>query len=70
MRCRKENRPALAIGDDVILKEKEKNRDLWRLEMVIELFKEKDGTVHAAKIRCGKSKLKWAVQYLYPMELH
>ena len=38
--------------------------------IVIELFKGKDGTVHATKIRCGKSELERAVQHLYPMDLH
>ena len=30
MRCRKESRPLLAIGDVVIIKSKERNRNLWR----------------------------------------
>ena len=38
--------------------------------IVFELFKGKDGTVRAAKIRCGKSELERAVQHLYQMELH
>ena len=37
--------------------------------IVIEFFKGKDGTVCAAKIRCGKSELERAVQHLYPIEL-
>ena len=55
MRCKKENRPALAIGDVVIIKGEERNGNIWRLEIVIELFKGKDGTVRAAKIRWGIS---------------
>ena len=70
MRCRKENRPVLAIGDVVIIKSEERNRILWRLGNATELFKRKDGIVCAAKIRCGKSELKIPVQHLYPMELH
>ena len=38
--------------------------------IVIELFKRKNGTVRAAKIRCGKSELERAVQHLYPLDLH
>ena len=38
--------------------------------IVIELFKEKDGTVRVAKTICGKSGLERAVQHLYPMDLH
>ena len=70
MRRRKKNRPALAIGDVVIIKSEEQNRILWRLGNTTELFKGKDGIVCAAKIRCGKSELKMPVQHLYPMELH
>ena len=70
MRCRKENRPALAIGNVVIIKGEQRNRNLWRLGIVTELCKGKDRIVRAAKIRCGKSELERAVQHLHPMELH
>ena len=63
VRCRKETQPALAIGGVVFIKGKEQNR---RMVIVFELFKGKDGTVHTAKIRCGKSEL----EHLYQMELH
>ena len=66
----KKSRPSLAIRDVVIIKGKEQNRNLWRLGIVIELFKRKNGTVRAAKIRCGKSELERAVQHLYPLDLH
>ena len=70
MGFRKKSRPSLAIRDVVIIKRKEQNRNLWRLGIVIELFKRKNGTVRAAKIRCGKSELERAVQHLYPLDLH
>ena len=70
MGFRKKSRPSLAIRDVVIIKRKEQNRNLWRLGIVIELFKRKNGTVCAAKIRCGKSELERAVQHLYPLDLH
>ena len=70
MRCRKENRPALAIGDVVIIKGEERNRNLWRLGIVTKLFEGKDRIVRAAKIRCWKSELERAVQHRYPLELH
>ena len=69
MRYRKENRPTSAIGDVVIIKGEEQNRNLWRLGLVTELFKGKDRILRAAKIRYGKSELERAVQHLYPMEL-
>ena len=58
MRCRSENRPALATGDVVIIKGEERNKNLWRLGIVTELFKGMDRIFHAAKIRCEKSELK------------
>ena len=70
MRCRSENRPALATGDVVIIKGEERNKNLWRLGIVTELFKGKDRIFHAAKIRCGKSELERAAHYLCSMELH
>ena len=70
MGFRKKSRPYLAIRDVVIIKGKEQNRNLWRLGIVIELFKRKNVTVRAAKIRCGKSELERAVQHLYPLDLH
>ena len=69
MRYRKENRPTSAIGDVVIIKGEEQNRNLWRLGLVTELFKGKDRILRAAKIRYGKSELERAVQHLYQMEL-
>ena len=45
MRCRKENRSALAIGDVLIIKGEEQNRNFWRLGIVI------------AKIRLMRSKM-------------
>ena len=69
MRYMKENRPTSAIGDVVIIKGEEQNRNLWRLGLVTELIKGKDRILRAAKIRYGKSELERAVQHLYPMEL-
>ena len=70
MRCRKENRPALAIGDVVIIKGEERNRNLCRLGIFTELFNGKDRIVRTAKLRCEKSELEREVQHLFPMELH
>ena len=54
----------------MIIKGEERNRNLWRLGIVTEIFKGKDKIFRAAKIRCGKSELERAVYHLYPMELH
>ena len=70
MRCRKENQLTLAIGDVVIIKGEERNRNFWRFRIAIEPFKGMDETARAAKIRCGKLELERAVKHLYAMELH
>ena len=57
MRCSNENLPALAIGDVVIIKGEERDRNLWSLGIITELFKGKDRIVRAAKLNCGRSEL-------------
>ena len=57
MRCSNENLPALAIGDVVIIKGEERDRNLWSLGIITELFKGKDRIVRAAKLICGRSEL-------------
>ncbi|KAK3713707.1 hypothetical protein QZH41_008034 [Actinostola sp. cb2023] len=64
--CR-ENR--LAVGDVVIVKSEERNRNHWPLAIVTELYTGRDGVVHAAKLRKGKGHIERAIQHLYPLEL-
>ena len=64
--CR-ENR--LAVGDVVIVKSEERNRNHWPLAIVTELYTGRDGVVRAAKLRKGKGHIERAIQHLYPLEL-
>ena len=59
----------LPVGDVVIIKSSERNRNCWPLAVVESLIDGKDGFVRAAKVRTGKSILERAVQQLYPLEL-
>ena len=59
----------LAVGDMVIIKSEEKNRDKWPLRIVKELYPGRDGVVRAVKVRSGRNFLERLVQHLYPLEL-
>lgn len=57
------------IGDVVIIKGESKNRNQWKLAIVTELIKSRDGITRAAKLRVGKGDMERAIQQLYPLEL-
>ena len=59
----------LKIGDVMIIKGDERNKGHWKLGIVKELIKGRDGVVRGAKLRTGNATLERAVQHLYPMEL-
>ena len=59
----------LTIGDVMIIKGDQKNRSHWKLGIVSDLIKGKDGIVRGAKLRAGNTTLERAVQHLYPLEL-
>ena len=56
-------------GDVCVIKDDNKDRNKWKLEIVEELVAGCDGVVRAVKLRAGKSYLERAVQQLYPLEL-
>lgn len=60
---------ALKVGEVVIIKSDERDRNKWKLGIVEDLIKGRDGVVRVAKLRAGKSHLERAVQHLYPLEL-
>ena len=60
---------ALANGVVVIIKDEERNRNKWKMEIVEELISGRDGVFRAAKLRAGKRTPERAVQHLYPLEL-
>jgi len=51
------------IGDD------SKNRNHWKLAVVADLIKGRDGIVRAAKLRSSKETVERALQHLYSLEL-
>ena len=66
---RKDKNKSLKIGDVVLIRSEERNREKWPLGVVVELFSGRDGAVRAAKLRAGKAFLERPVQHLYPLEL-
>lgn len=63
----KENR--LAVGDVVLVKSDERNRNHWPLAVITELYTGRDGIVRAVKLRKGKGHIERPIQHLYPLEL-
>ena len=59
----------LAVGDVVIMKLSERNRNQWPLGIVEALIKCTDCVVRAARLRSGRGRLERAAQHLYPLEL-
>ena len=59
----------LTKGDVVIIKGDEKDRNYWKLGIVLNLIVGRDGEVRAAKLRAGRGVLERAIQQLYPLEL-
>jgi len=59
----------LAVGDVVIVKSAERNRNCWPLGIIKALIVGRDQVVRGAKLRVGKNDIERAVQHLYPLEL-
>ena len=59
----------LAVGDVVMIKTTERNRNCWPLGIIESLSVGRDGVVRAARLRAGRNHLERAVQHLYPLEL-
>ncbi len=59
----------LRVGEVVIIRGDEKNRNQWKLGVVQKFVKGKDGIIRGAKLRAAKNCLERPVQHLYPLEL-
>ena len=59
----------LSVGNVVILKSEERNRNYWPLGIIGKLIVGRGGVVRAAKVRTRKTVLERAIQHLYPLEL-
>ena len=60
---------SLSVGDVVIIKSDERNRNQWPMGVVEDLFTGRDGVVRAAKLRAGRGFMERPIQHLYPLEL-
>ena len=61
-----EQTPYPSVGDVVIIKSEKKNRNTWKLGIVTELIKGRDGITRAAKLRVGTGNLERALQHPFP----
>ena len=57
------------IGEVVLVKSKDKNREKCKIGIVTDTIEGHDGVFRAVKLRVGPSRLKRAVQHLFPLEL-
>ena len=57
------------VGDVVIIKGDERNRGKWKLGIIDQLIRGRDGKVRVVRLRAGKSYLERTIQHLYPLEL-
>ena len=57
------------LGEVLLIKSEDKNRGKWKVGVVTDLIKGRDGVVRAAKLRVGTSYIERAVQQLFPLEL-
>ena len=56
------------MGELLVIKLEDKNSGKWRIGVVTDLIKGRDGVVRAAKLRVGTSCIERAVQQLFPLE--
>ncbi|XP_028415617.1 uncharacterized protein LOC114538976 [Dendronephthya gigantea] len=56
-------------GSAVIIQDDNRNRKTWKLGIVLDMIKGKDGVVRGAKVKTVNGVLERAIQQLYPLEL-
>ena len=57
------------VGEVLLINSVDKNCGKWKIGVVTDLIKGRDGIVRAAKLRVGASCIERAVQHLFPLEL-
>ena len=57
------------VGEDLLVKSEDKKRGKWKIGVVTDLIKGRDGIVMAAKLCVETSCIERAVQHLFPLEL-
>ena len=60
---------SLSVGDVVIIKSDERNRNQWPMGVAEEIFTRRDGVIGAAKLKAGRGFMERPIQHLYPLEL-
>ena len=58
-----------AVGDVVIIKSPERNRNSWPLGIVERLIEGRDGVIRGARLRTSRSNIELPIQHLYPLKL-
>jgi hypothetical protein len=58
------------VGDVVIVKGENKNRNTWKLGKIVRLITGRDGVVRGVELQTGKGRLERPLQLIYPLELH
>ena len=56
-------------GSTVIIQNESKNRNVWKLGIVTDLMKGKDGVVRRTKVKATNGNVERAIQHLYLLEL-
>ncbi|XP_046844834.1 uncharacterized protein LOC124438683 [Xenia sp. Carnegie-2017] len=56
-------------GDVVTIEGEERNRNMWKIGILEDLIRGRDGVVRGVRLRTAKGRLERAVQQLYPLEL-
>ena len=59
----------VAVGDVVLIKAEEKNRNKWPMGVVQQIYPGRDGVVRAVEVGTATGTLERPIQYLYPLEL-
>ena len=58
------------VGDVVMIKGKEKNREHWQIGIGNHLYIGKNNIIRVAQLRIGKKLIDRPIQLLYPLELY
>ncbi|XP_054721896.1 uncharacterized protein LOC129231540 [Uloborus diversus] len=66
--CSKEGK-SLKIGDVVLLEGSNKNKFLWPLGIITELFKGREGLVRACTVKTKDGQYRRPIQLVYPLEM-
>ncbi|CAB4031399.1 Pro-Pol poly [Paramuricea clavata] len=58
------------VGDVLIVKGENKNRNTWKLGKIVRLITGRDGVVRGVELHTGNGRLERPLKLIYPLELH